>query len=119
MQHRDGGIVTKLNVQEGQFVKAGDLLITLDSRTDEANVAKARAQLAKDNAALADAGLAPGEVDRIFLTGGSSLVPAVRDIFHRRFASDRIETGAELESIASGLALIGREPDVSRWTARD
>jgi hypothetical chaperone protein len=70
------------------------------------------------DAALADAGLPPEGVDRIFLTGGSSLVPAVRDIFHRRFPSERIETGAELESIASGLALMGRERDLSRWTTR-
>jgi hypothetical chaperone protein len=33
----------------------------------------------------------------VFLTGGSSLVPAVRAIFHRRFAHERFETGAELE----------------------
>jgi hypothetical chaperone protein len=77
----------------------------------------ARIETAVDEA-LADANLAPGQVDRIFLTGGSSLVPAVRAIFHRRFDSSRIETGAELESIASGLALMGREPDLSRWTTR-
>jgi hypothetical chaperone protein len=68
------------------------------------------------DAALADAGLEAAAIDRVFLTGGSSLVPAVRRIFHRRFPAERIETGAELESIASGLALIGREPDVARWT---
>ena len=68
--------------------------------------------------ALADAGLGPEGVDRVFLTGGSSLVPAVRAIFHRRFPSERIETGAELESIASGLALMGRERDLRRWTTR-
>ena len=68
--------------------------------------------------ALADANLAPGTIDRVFLTGGSSLVPAVRAIFHRRFPAERIETGAELESIASGLALIGRERDLDRWTSR-
>ena len=68
--------------------------------------------------ALASAKLAPDGVDRIFLTGGSSLVPAVRAIFHRRFDPGRIETGAELESIASGLALMGRERDLSRWTTR-
>jgi hypothetical chaperone protein len=45
-------------------------------------------------------------------------VPAVRAIFHRRFESGRIETGAELESIASGLALMAREHDLSQWTAR-
>ena len=75
----------------------------------------ARIETAVDEA-LADAGLAPIGIDRVFLTGGSSLVPAVRAIFYRRFASERIETGAELESIASGLALIGREPDLDRWT---
>jgi hypothetical chaperone protein len=70
------------------------------------------------DAALADADLPPERVDRIFLTGGSSLVPAVRAIFHRRFDPARIETGAELESIASGLALMGRERDLSRWTTQ-
>jgi RND family efflux transporter MFP subunit len=47
--------VTAVHFKEGQFVKAGQLLFTLDARTDEANAAKARAQLAKDNASLADA----------------------------------------------------------------
>lgn len=68
------------------------------------------------DAALADAGLPPEGIDRVFLTGGSSLVPSVRAIFHRRFPAERIESGAELESIASGLALIGRERDLGRWT---
>ena len=44
-----------MHFREGQFVKAGQLLFTLDSRTDETNVAKARAQLQKDLASLADA----------------------------------------------------------------
>jgi RND family efflux transporter MFP subunit len=47
--------VAKLHFSDGQFVKAGQLLFTLDARTDEANLAKARAQLVKDQAALADA----------------------------------------------------------------
>ena len=67
---------------------------------------------------LANANLATDGIDRVFLTGGSSLVPAVRAIFHRRFDAAKIETGAELESIASGLALMGRERDLSRWTTR-
>lgn len=48
-------VVSKVHFREGQFVKAGELLFTLDARTDETNVAKALAQLAKDKAALADA----------------------------------------------------------------
>ncbi|MDP3746708.1 MAG: Hsp70 family protein [Phenylobacterium sp.] len=68
--------------------------------------------------ALADAGITAQGVDRVFLTGGSSLVPAVRDIFHRRFPAEKIETGSELESIASGLALMGRERDLTKWARR-
>lgn len=48
-------VVTQVHVREGQFVRAGQLLFTLDTRTDEARVAQARAQVAKDQAAFADA----------------------------------------------------------------
>ncbi len=48
-------VVAKVHIKEGQFVKAGELLFTLDSRADEANLAKAQAQLERDQAALADA----------------------------------------------------------------
>jgi len=47
--------ITQVHFKEGQFVNKGDVLFTLDTRTDEANLAKAKAQLAKDQAALADA----------------------------------------------------------------
>lgn len=48
-------VITQVHVKEGQFVKAGELLFTLDARPDVANVAKARAQMAKDQAVLDDA----------------------------------------------------------------
>jgi RND family efflux transporter MFP subunit len=48
-------IISKVHIREGQFVKAGQLLFTLDSRNEEGQVAKARSQLVKDQAALADA----------------------------------------------------------------
>ena len=66
--------------------------------------------------AVARSGLAGDQIDRVFLTGGTSFVPAVRDIFLRRFGSERIESGGEFESIASGLALIGRETNLDAWT---
>lgn len=47
--------VAKVHFADGQFVRAGQLLFTLDARTDEANLAKARAQLVKDQTSLADA----------------------------------------------------------------
>ena len=54
---------------------------------------------------LARSGVAPGEVDQVFMTGGSSFVPAVRAIFESRFGKERIRAGGELISVASGLAL--------------
>ena len=50
-------IVRTIHVKEGQFVKAGQLLFTLDERSDQSNVAKARAQLAAGQSDLADAEL--------------------------------------------------------------
>ena len=47
--------ISQVHIREGQFVKAGQLLFTLDARTEETNVAKAQAQLQKDLASLADA----------------------------------------------------------------
>ncbi|TRL36704.1 Hsp70 family protein [Rhizobium straminoryzae] len=60
---------------------------------------------------------AADQVDKVFLTGGTSFVPAVRNIFRRRFSEDRIESGGELLSIAHGLALIGESGDVEQWAA--
>ena len=61
------------------------------------------------DAALAEAGLAEEGIDRVFLTGGTSLVPAVRDLFTRRFGAEKVTGGGEFVSVAEGLALIGRD----------
>jgi len=60
---------------------------------------------------------APASIDKVFLTGGTSFVPAVRRLFENRFPLDRIESGGELLSIAHGLALIGERDDIESWTA--
>ena len=75
-----------------------------------------RIEIAMDQA-IARAGTAPEGIDRVFLTGGSSLIPAIRMIFARRFGEERIATGGELTSIAHGLALIGEESDPAEWAA--
>lgn len=65
---------------------------------------------------LARAGLEAGQIDHVFLTGGSSLIPAVRALFELRFGENCIASGNELTSIAHGLALIGSAPDLAEWT---
>jgi hypothetical chaperone protein len=59
------------------------------------------------DAALADARLPPERIDRVFMTGGTSLVPAVRALFERRFGAERVSGGGEFVSVAEGLALMG------------
>jgi len=62
------------------------------------------------------AGLSPQSIDRVFLTGGSSFVPSVRALFARRFGASKLQGGGELVSIASGLAYMGLESDLDRWS---
>jgi hypothetical chaperone protein len=56
---------------------------------------------------LATASVEPRDLDMVFLTGGTSFVPAVRRIFEKRFGSSRIRSGHEFTSVARGLALKG------------
>jgi hypothetical chaperone protein len=61
------------------------------------------------DAALDDAGLQATGIDQVFLTGGTSFVPAVHALFTERFGAERVATGGELVSVAEGLALIGAD----------
>jgi len=58
---------------------------------------------------MGSSGVMPSDVDRVFLTGGSSFVPSVRKIFEQRFGRERIVGGSEFTSVAKGLALRSRE----------
>jgi hypothetical chaperone protein len=99
-----GAIDIQREVERTEFeVWIGRDLATIDGAVDEA---------------LTAARLRPEAIDRVFLTGGSSFVPAVRALFERRFGPAKISTGAELESIAAGLALIGEEADLTPWCER-
>jgi hypothetical chaperone protein len=75
-----------------------------------------RMELAVDEA-LSSAGLAADAIDRVFMTGGSSLIPRIRRAFEERFGPERIASGNELTSIAHGLALIGEQEDLAAWAA--
>jgi RND family efflux transporter MFP subunit len=47
-------VIAKVHIKEGQFVKAGEMLFTLDDRAARVELQKAQAQIAKDKASLAD-----------------------------------------------------------------
>jgi hypothetical protein len=95
-----------------------DIGVEVDRTEFEAWIAPdlARIEQALDHA-LQRAGIASEEIDRVFLTGGSSLIPAVRSLFDRRFGTERIASGGELTSIAHGLAMIGSLGEPQLWAA--
>lgn len=84
--------------------------VDIDTRVDRARfegwIAQQVAAIAGAlDQTLADAGVGPAQVDRVFMTGGTAFVPAVRREFESRFGASKLSGGDELLSIASGLAL--------------
>lgn len=67
--------------------------------------------------ALAEAGLGAGAIEAVFMTGGTSHVPAVRALFDRRFGRERIHIGDAFRSVASGLALLALDRSRGRAAA--
>ncbi len=68
--------------------------------------------------ALAKSGISASDIDKVFLTGGTSFVPAIRNLFVERFGEERLTSADQFESIAYGLALIGQTEDPERWAVQ-
>ena len=96
---------------EFQFREAGlDLRIPVTRRDFESWIVEELESIERCvDSLLRTTGVDPREVDRVFLTGGTSFVPAVRRIFATRFGEDRIRSGNEFTSVARGLALRAAE----------
>ena len=95
--------IRKVHIKEGQFVKAGALMFSLDDRADAANVDKARAQVARDQAALAD-------VERQYrrsaeLVAQHFLAQSALDTLRSQVESARAVLGADQAALrATGVA---------------
>jgi hypothetical chaperone protein len=48
--------------------------------------------------------ISPQDIDVIFMTGGTSMVRPLKNIFIRRFGEDKIKSGDNFNSVAMGLA---------------
>ncbi|HVT97412.1 MAG TPA: Hsp70 family protein [Acidobacteriaceae bacterium] len=96
---------------EFRFQEGGlDLRVPLTRREFETWIAEDLGKIEDAvDSLIRQTGVSPGEVDRVFLTGGTSLVPAVRRIFTRRFGREKIRGGHEFTSVAYGLALCAQE----------
>jgi hypothetical chaperone protein len=103
--------VTQFRFSDG-FV---DLVEDVERTSFEAWISEELEQIADCvDSLLSCAGVLPKDVDMVFLTGGSSFVPALRGIFETRFGEARIRGGNEFTSVASGLALKAIDLSLSR-----
>ena len=93
---REGGLDLRIPVKRAEF----EAWIAEDLAAIEGAV----------DALVRQTGIDARDVNRVFLTGGSSFVPAVRRIFETRFGADRVRGGNEFTSVARGLALRARRP---------
>jgi hypothetical chaperone protein len=83
-----------------------ELRAVVERRSFEEWISEELGQIARCvDSLLNSSGILPKDVDMVFLTGGSSFVPAVRRIFETRFGEKRIRGGNEFTSVARGLAL--------------
>ncbi len=71
--------------------------------------------IAKDVSRIADYldefmrqnGIGPGNIDSLFLTGGTSMVGSIQKLFQNRFPHVNLNSGDNFQSVAKGLAYSG------------
>ncbi len=85
------------------FLEAGLSVAATRAEFDRAIETRTERLYRSASECIAAAGLKPAAIDTIFLTGGSSRVPAVRATIGRAAPSARLASGSDLLSVASGL----------------
>jgi hypothetical chaperone protein len=90
------------------FLEAGLAALPTRAEFDDSIAARMDRLYKTASACIATAGLRPAAIDTIFLTGGSSRVPAVRDAIARTAPSARLAGGSDLLSVALGLTQMAR-----------
>jgi multidrug efflux system membrane fusion protein len=97
--------VREVHVKEGQFVKEGQLLFTLDDRPDQANLAKARAQQQRDEATLAD--LARQYKRSQELVAQNFIAKAAADATLSQLEAQRAAVAADRAAVQSAQVALG------------
>lgn len=88
---RTEGLVEKVTVEEGSFVKPGDLLLTLDTRLAEIELELIESQIAQADIELAEAVRREKEVEDVSRSGAFARSEAEARISARRIAETSLE----------------------------
>jgi RND family efflux transporter MFP subunit len=98
-------ILRAVHVREGQTVSAGELLFTLDDRNDRAALDKARAQLARDRATLAD--LERQHRRALDLAAQGYISPGAVDTLQSQVDAQRALVGSDLAAVQAAEVALG------------
>jgi len=80
--------------------------IPLTQEEMNAAIAPATARVVETaSATVRDAGLTPAQIETLFLTGGSTAIPQLRDAIRALFPGARVVEGDAFGSVGLGLAL--------------
>lgn len=104
----------KLSSATEARIKFDEARIHLDVRITRAEFDRFSAPLLDELTACVDrlliaAQLGPDRIDAVFLTGGSSQIPSVRQLFADRFGEGRLRSGNAFTSVAEGMGRAARE----------
>jgi multidrug efflux system membrane fusion protein len=113
--------IRKVHIREGQFVKTGELLFTLDDRSERANVDKAGAQIRRDSATVADLERQVTRAEQLFAQ--KFIAQGALDTLRSQLDAARAAAGASraamnAEQVAASYSVI-RAPQAGRVGAID
>jgi len=105
VRSRVGGTLTEVHFKEGDFVKRGQPLFTVDPRPYQAAVKQAEANLARDKALVRGAELAVWRIEQG--GGGGAITASELDIARTNLASARATVEADEAALASAKIQLG------------
>ncbi len=106
------GTKCELSHQDDSHISFDDYDICIDellSRNEFETIIKEKVASINTciDSTLASANLSADQIDVVFLTGGSSYIPLIRNIFEQRMGKDKIRSADAFTSVAYGLGLHG------------
>jgi len=109
----------ELSDEDQTIVRLSDLDLEIERRISRAEFSRALVDHLSTievaiRAVLQEARLEPSQIDRVMMTGGSSLVPVVQATVRRVFAGARVRVADPFTSIAAGLGIAAAEDDLCR-----
>ena len=103
----------RLSSEESTFINVGSEEIQIDEPIARGELAGIIEAMLEDmmgtlEEAERSAEIKPGDIDYVLTTGGTSLIPAVRQMLESRYGAERLRKRDTFTSVAAGLAIVAQ-----------